>query len=68
MKRFLFFILAALAIGCGSSSSSTGDPSKKITWEEYQKMDEMEKADHYVLDNLNDEAKQKLAESQKKTR
>jgi hypothetical protein len=51
-------------IGCGGSVKPTaGDPAKKITWTEYQKMDTEQKDDPYVLDNLDDEAKKKLAAS-----
>lgn len=60
-------VLALLAVaGCGSSAPATGDPSKKISWSEYQKMDAEQKDDPYVVDNLDDEAKKKLAESHRK--
>lgn len=55
-------------VGCGASTPATGDPSKKITWAEYQKMDAEQKANPYVVDNLDDEAKKKLAESQRRKR
>jgi hypothetical protein len=61
----LLAIVLALA-GCSSSTPATGDPAKKITWSEYQKMDAEQKDDPYVVDNLDDEAKKKLAESQRK--
>ena len=66
MKRLLLILLTALLAGCSSSIPATGDPSKKISWAEYQKMDAEQKDDPYVLDNLDDEAKKKLAESQRK--
>jgi hypothetical protein len=65
--RLLPFALAAcLAAGCGSPQPATGDPAKKVTWAEYQKMDAEQKDDPYVVDNLDDEAKKKVAESQRK--
>jgi len=66
VNRLALFLLLALLAGCGSSAPVTGDKSKKITWAEYQKMDAEQKDDPYVLDNLDDEAKKKLAESQRK--
>lgn len=61
VRWFALFIGMAFLVGCGSGSGPVGDTSRKITWEEYQKMDPEEKDDPYVLDNLDDEAKQKLA-------
>lgn len=53
--------------GCGRSSpDATPHPGRKVTWDEYRKMDAEQKDDPYVLDNLDDEAKKKLAESQRK--
>lgn len=66
MTRILTGLLLGLAAGCGSSTPETGDPAKKITWTEFQRMDAEQKDDPYVLDNLDDEAKRKLAESQRK--
>jgi hypothetical protein len=66
VHRFVFLLLTLSLLGCGSSTPATGDPSKKITWAEYQKMDAEQKDDPYVLDNLDDDAKKKLAESQRK--
>jgi hypothetical protein len=60
----LAFVLAV--VGCGTSAPATGDPAKKVTWAEYQKMDAEQKDDPYVVDNLDDDAKKKLAESQRK--
>jgi hypothetical protein len=69
VNRLLPFALAAcLATGCGSPQPATGDPSKKVTWAEYQKMDAEQKDDPYVVDNLDDEAKKKLADAQRKKR
>lgn len=59
-----FVVLGA----CNSSKPATGDASKKITWDEYQKMDAEQKDDPYVRDNLNDEAKKKAADLQRKVR
>jgi hypothetical protein len=64
--RLLLIAVVLCAGGCGSSTPATGDPSKKISWAEYQKMDAEQKDDPYVVDNLDDEAKKKLAESQRK--
>jgi hypothetical protein len=61
-------VLALLAAGCGSSQPATGDPSKKVTWAEYQKMDAEQKDDPYVVDNLDDDAKKRLADAQRKKR
>lgn len=66
MQRLIILMLALAVVGCGSATPATGDPSKKITWSEYQKMDVEQKDDPYVVDNLDDEAKKKLAESQRK--
>lgn len=66
MNRLLVLVLLFAVAGCGTSTPATGDPAKKITWTEYQKMDAEQKDDPYVVDNLDDEAKQKLAESQRR--
>jgi hypothetical protein len=66
VKRILLLLLLGLVTGCGSSAPTTGDNSKQITWAEYQKMDAEQKDDPYVVDNLDDEAKKKLAEAQRK--
>lgn len=66
MPRLILLMFALAVVGCGSSTPATGDPAKKITWAEYQKMDAEQKDDPYVVDNLDDEAKKKLAESQRK--
>ncbi|MGL6075212.1 MAG: hypothetical protein ACRC8S_13715 [Fimbriiglobus sp.] len=66
LKPSLLFLLLLGVIGCGSSATTTGNPAKKVTWEEFQKMDVEQKDDPYVVDNLDDEAKKKLAESQRK--
>lgn len=65
MHRLILLMLALAVVGCGTSTLATGDPAKKITWAEYQKMDAEQKDDPYVLDNLDDEAKKKLAEVQR---
>lgn len=65
MRRLLVLLALVAAHGCGQSEKPA-DPSKKITWEQYQKMDDMDKADPYVLSNLDDEARKKLAEQAKK--
>lgn len=66
VNRLLVLVVLVAQTGCGASAPSTGDPTKKITWAEYQKMDAEQKDDPYVVDNLDDEAKKKLAESQRK--
>ena len=68
MKRFTLLLLALALAGCGSSTPATAptDPAKKITWSQYQKMDAEQKDDPYVVDNLDDDAKKKRAESARK--
>jgi len=66
LSRFTLLLFTGLIVGCGSTTPSTGDPSKKITWAEFQKMDAEQKDDPYVIDNLDDDAKKRLADSQKK--
>jgi hypothetical protein len=39
-----------------------------VTWAEYQKMDAEQKDDPYVVDNLDEDAKKKLADAQRKKR
>jgi hypothetical protein len=64
------FVFAGLlcVFGCGSPAPTAGDPSKKITWAEFSKMDAEQKDDPYVLDNLDDEAKKRLAAATKRTK
>jgi ABC-type glycerol-3-phosphate transport system substrate-binding protein len=64
LRLVLFALLAA--VGCGSPAAPTGDPSKKVTWEQFQKMPPEEQADPYVLNNLDDNARKKLDEMLKK--
>jgi len=66
VKRILPLLLLGLFVGCEAPKPATGDPANKITWAEFEKMDPEQKADPYVVDNLDDEAKKKLTESQKK--
>jgi hypothetical protein len=66
VKRLVLLLLAGILLGCGSSAPSTGDKAKKITWAEYQKMDAEQKDDPYVLDNLDGDAKKKLADKGRK--
>ena len=69
MRRLIVLVSALAVAGCGPAhTSATGDPAKKVTWSEYQKMDAEQKGDPYVLDNLDSDAKQKLAASQRKTK
>jgi hypothetical protein len=65
VNRWLPFALLA-ALGCGSPAAPTGDSSKKVTWEQFQKMPPEEQADPYVLNNLDDNARKKLDEMLKK--
>ncbi len=63
------FVLAAFvcAAGCGGDKPpAVGDPTKKISWADFQKMPPEEHGDPYVLNNLDDDAKKKLAEKLKK--
>ncbi|AMV28341.1 hypothetical protein VT84_28315 [Gemmata sp. SH-PL17] len=66
MKRFALLAIALVSVGCGSSAPATGEPARKITWSEYQKMDAEQKDDPYVVDNLDDEAKKKRTEAGRK--
>ncbi len=60
-------ILVGLLTGCGSSAP-VGDPSKKITWAEYQKMPPEDQGDPYVLLNLDDDARTKFNEKIQKSK
>lgn len=66
MKWILPLFAFGCVVGCSPTTTSTGDPAKKVTWDEYQKMDPEQKDDPYVVDNLDDDAKKKLAEFQRK--
>lgn len=68
MNRFVWLPFALVATGCGSPTPATGDPARKVSWVEYQAMDPEQKDDPYVVDNLDDEAKRKIAESLRKKR
>lgn len=67
MKRLVLLLALALA-GCAPSTPATAppDPARKITWAEYQKMDAEQRDDPYVVDNLDDDAKKKRAETGRK--
>jgi hypothetical protein len=53
--------------GCGRASpAAPPHPGQKVSWDEYRKMDAEQKDDPYVLDNLDNEARRKLAELQRK--
>ncbi len=68
MKHCIWLLMTILIAGCGTPTPMTGDRSKKITWSEYQTMDAEQKTDPYVLENLDEEAKKKLVEMQRKKR
>lgn len=58
--------LILTAGGCGRSApDAPPHPGRKVTRAEYQAMDAEQKDDPYVTDNLDDDAKQKLADSRK---
>jgi hypothetical protein len=62
-------MLMPFTTGCGGSApDAPPHPGRQVTWAEYQKMDAEQKDDPYVLDHLDDEAKKKLAEQQKRRR
>jgi hypothetical protein len=61
-QRVIILLLAFIVVGCSKSSGPMGDPSKKITWEQFQKMPSEEQADPYILNHLDDEAKKKFDE------
>lgn len=63
----VLFISISL-VGCGNASSPPVGANSTISWEEFQKMDEEQQRDPYVLDNLDESAKKKLAERNKKRR
>jgi predicted small lipoprotein YifL len=56
------------AAGCGGGAPTAADPAKRITWAEYQKLDAEQKDDPYVTENLDDDAKKRLADAQRKRR
>jgi hypothetical protein len=60
-------VILGLLTGCGSSAP-VGDPTKKITWAEFEKMPSEDQADPYVLLNLDDDARQKFNEKMKKSK
>lgn len=64
MTRFLMVasLVAVGSSGCGRSPPNAAPhPGRKVTWGEYQKLDAEQKTDPYILDNLDDAARQKLA-------
>lgn len=67
MRTFLLLLALFQALGCGSGEPNAG-PSRKITWDEYQKLDAIEKDDPYVLNNLDADALKKRDEWLKKRR
>jgi hypothetical protein len=67
VTRLILPFVLFVAVGCGSAAP-TGDPVKKITWEQYQKLPPEDRDDPYTLANLDDDARAKLAEKSKKTK
>lgn len=63
---FRLVMLAAVlgAAGCGRSAP-TPATSKSIRWQEYERMAPEDQADPYVMNNLDDAARAKLAERAK---
>jgi hypothetical protein len=61
-------IITSSMTGCAGSSSQPAAASSTISWEEFQKMDEEQQRDPYVLDNLDESAKRKLDERNKRRR
>jgi hypothetical protein len=69
--RPMYIALAAASLaatGCGSPTSTPSQPERKVTWDEYQKMDAEQRDDPYVLDHLADDARKRLASPRKPKR
>ena len=60
MTRPLGLALCMAVVGCGGPPAPA-PAEKKITWEEYRKLPAFEKDDPYVLQNLDDDSRAKLA-------
>jgi hypothetical protein len=60
MRRIMILAAVLAAAGCGSSTPAVAT-SKSISWKEYERMPPEDQADPYVLNNLDDEARAKLA-------
>ncbi len=67
MNRFAALWPAFVAAGCGAATPPPSGPAK-ITWTEYQAMDAEQKTDPYVVDNLDDDARQKRARQGRRTK
>ncbi len=65
MKRLVLLLGVLAAVGC-APTAPTGSQTKSITWDEYQKLPAEDRDDPYVLNNLDDSARKKLAEAEKK--
>lgn len=68
MFRLTSAIVVGWIVGCQAQQPSTVpiqqtvEQSKLINWEQYQQLPVEEKLDPYVLQNLHDEVKRKIAE------
>jgi hypothetical protein len=65
MRRFVLLLGVLAAVGCGSSAPTGGSP-KAITWDEYRKLPAEDRDDPYVLNHLDDDARKRLAEAERK--